>query len=1016
MFVRDWIEKLKDPTRDPYERRFRVFAPVGIATVLVWVIVISIIDYNPVRLFFFLLMLSLYALTVLLTVRTGHIQWGAAICALGMELILMPYCFLQEGGVSGGAFNYAVSAMVFILMSVKGRLRTVLIAVDVLAVTGCFLLSYRHAELFYVPPDHVVMVNAYTEMIIACILAFAAIMFQLYMFRQERTLMEKQNREIEDLNRSQNRFFSSMSHEIRTPINTIIGMNELIMRDRTLSDDGAEKARSVDNASKMLLALINDILDLSKMESGKMDIVPVEYDVADMLSDVTGMISGRAADKGLQFRVDVDEALPSRLYGDEVRVKQVLVNLLNNAVKYTKQGSVTMSVQGDRTDNRKLMLVARIEDTGIGIKKEAIPYLFEAFKRVDETKNRNIEGTGLGLSIVKQITDLMGGKIGVSSIYTKGSTFTVSLPQEIADDTPVKDIGLRMQGTGSGREYYKQKFEAPDARLLIVDDNEMNLAVEKGLLGETRMTVDTALSGSLALQMTQNTVYDVIFMDHLMPEMDGIECFKQIREQEGGLNRETPVIALTANAGSENQALYAASGFNGYLLKPVNGAQLEETLLRALPESKVHLTGASTMQSDTTGFFEKLGRKKRVAVTMDSGCDLPKEWIDRYGIGVASYLIETGGGIFLDNMEIDSDGLTAYMEDSSHVAKSHPPTVAQFERLFGSALNRAQSVIHITLSASMTDSHANACEAAKSFDNVTVFDSGAISSGAGMMAVYAAFQADADRSAEEILFNLRLVKPQVHTSFVLYNGQSLVHSGRLRPSVNALLDAFLMHPVIHMREGKFRTGVTVFSSYRRQYIRKTLLRHRAVDTSLLILCYVGLTEQELSDIRTEIDKTLKFDRVVVMPASGAIAVNSGPGAFGLIYRTLGNDRETGKPLFTSLPEMEREDPRIIPEEEDAFDTLIREKAETDRKGAIMLDEEQGIAACGSREAYENVKRMFAENAAEKTAEIERFFAEEDWENYTIRVHALKSGARLIGATALSKLAERLEACGNAAKG
>ena len=1030
---KDWVQKLKDPTRDAYERRYRLFAMIGISMIAFWAVIISVFDYQPQRTALYAVTVALFVPMMVTALKTGKIQRIAVMSSVFMVFVVTPVIFFLDGGITAGSAGYAAMTLFFIMTTVSGKLQRVLAAVDLIVITACFLVAYYYPELVRPLENDAAYINAYVSIAIIMVIVYFIFQFQLYMFRQERDILDAQKQEIEDLNRSQNRFFSSMSHEIRTPINTIIGMNELIMRDRTLSYKGVEQSRAIDRASKMLLALINDILDVSKMESGKMDIVPVEYDVANILFEVTGMIGERAAEKGLQFHVNVDEALPQRLYGDEVRIKQVLVNLLNNAVKYTKQGSVTMSVQGDRLDDNRIMMVARVEDTGMGIKKEAIPHLFEAFKRVDEEKNRNIEGTGLGLSIVKQIMDLMGGEIGVSSVYTKGSTFTISLPQTIVDSTPVGEIDLRLRKTDKTREYYKQTFEAPDAKLLIVDDNEMNLIVERGLLAETKMTIDTALSGELALKKTQETAYDVIFMDHLMPEMDGIECLKQIRSQEGGLNRETPVIALTANAGSENQALYASSGFNGYLLKPVSGAQLEETLLRILPEGRFRLTGTVTTQAETDSVFGKLGRKKRVMITMDSGCDLPKEWTDRFDIGIASSLIETDHGIFRDNSEIDSNELMRYLEDKSHHARSHPPTVAQYERLFGAALSTAQSVIHITLTGDVSNGSENAREAAKSFDNVTVYDSGSISSGAGMMAVYAAHQAAADRSAEEILFNLRLVKPQIHASFVLESGAFLVQGGRLNPTLNAFLNAFLLHPVLRTDGAGTRIRFFSLSTYRRRYIRNALLRYRAVDTSLLFLCHVGLSEQELREVRAEIDRAVKFERIVVLPASGAIAVNCGPGSLGLVFRTYGNDRETGRPLFRFLPEDEKaEAAAAVPEEEEWEDlpwqqevsvedaeaavvqTGLQTAQETAPEDAFVLDEAAGIRNCGSKEAYEGVKKMFAESAMEKAAEIERYFEEEDWENYTIKVHALKSSALLIGATALSERAAHLEAMGNGA--
>ena len=299
------------------------------------------------------------------------------------------------------------------------------------------------------------------------------------------------------------------------------------------------------------------------------------------------MIWIKARQKGLDFRLHVDSSIPSMLCGDEVRIKQVLINLLNNAVKYTSEGSVTLSIRCERLTLNRVRVWYSVEDTGLGVKKENIPYIFNAFKRVDEEKNRHIEGTGLGLSIVHQLVELMGGEISVNSVYTKGSTFLVMLEQDIVDDHELGTFTLTSRAKARDGEHYKQSFEAPQAHILVVDDNDMNLKVVRKLLSETKVQIDTASSGAECLSLTQNIHYDAILMDHLMPEMDGIECLHALRTQPGGLCQDVPVIALTANAGSNNQLIYRKEGFSGYLAKPVSGALLEASVLSILPKELV---------------------------------------------------------------------------------------------------------------------------------------------------------------------------------------------------------------------------------------------------------------------------------------------------------------------------------------------------------------------------------------------------------------------------------------------
>jgi CheY-like chemotaxis protein/nitrogen-specific signal transduction histidine kinase/HPt (histidine-containing phosphotransfer) domain-containing protein len=411
-------------------------------------------------------------------------------------------------------------------------------------------------------------------------LVYAVVYIMTKIFQWENARAVEQAKQIEELNKAQSRFFSSMSHEIRTPINTIIGLNEMILRE-DISDEVADDARNVRSASKILLSLINDILDMSKIESGKMDIVIQPYDVGAMFSDIVNMIWIRASEKGLKFSIDVDPSLPSSLVSDEVRIKQILINLLNNAVKYTEEGSVTLSIHCNKTGPNKVLVTYSVEDTGIGIRKESIPMLFDAFRREDQKHTRYIEGTGLGLSIVKQLADLLGGDVSVNSIYTKGSTFVFTLEQEIADERALgKYEPARFKG--AKKHEYHQTFEAPSAKVLLVDDNTANLMVATKLLRDTKVQVSAAESGTEALRLTAEEHFNVILMDHMMPDMDGVETLHKMKADRLGLNYETPVIMLTANAIYGVKEEYIKEGFTDYISKPLRGDILEEMIRKYL--------------------------------------------------------------------------------------------------------------------------------------------------------------------------------------------------------------------------------------------------------------------------------------------------------------------------------------------------------------------------------------------------------------------------------------------------
>ena len=394
---------------------------------------------------------------------------------------------------------------------------------------------------------------------------------------------EKAKDEAVRANEAKSLFLSNMSHEIRTPINAVLGMNEMILRE-CADKQILSYAANIRSSGKTLLFLINDILDMSKIESGKMEIVRVEYEPENMMMDLWNVIFLRAQEKGLSIRFSLDETLPRVLYGDDVRIKQIVTNLLTNAVKYTPQGGIEMTAAYERAEDGMIRLIISVKDTGMGIRKEDMGKLFESFQRLDEEKNRNIEGTGLGMNITMSLLKLMDGDMKVESEYGKGSVFTVTIPQRIVCDEPTGDfesIRKRREETLSKKQ---QSFEAPEARVLVVDDNSMNLTVFQSLLKRTKMQITTADSGKRCLELVKQEPYHIIFMDHMMPEMDGIETLHELRKLSDSPNQDTPVIILTANALSGAKEGYLKEGFADFLTKPIDGDLLEFTVRKYLPQ------------------------------------------------------------------------------------------------------------------------------------------------------------------------------------------------------------------------------------------------------------------------------------------------------------------------------------------------------------------------------------------------------------------------------------------------
>jgi len=415
---------------------------------------------------------------------------------------------------------------------------------------------------------------------------------------------KRSQQEAEAANMAKSSFLANMSHEIRTPINAILGMNEMILREEK---DPAIRgyAGNIQASGNSLLSIVSDVLDISKIESGKLEIIPVDYEVNSLISDCCNMAAGRAKAKELELLVECADNVPMKLCGDETHIRQIIMNLLTNAVKYTEKGTVKLIVSGRFTDGG-FVLKVDVSDTGIGIAEENLPQLFTQFQRFDLQRNRNIEGTGLGLSIVKRLCDLMSGTITARSVLGSGSTFTVELPQKVVDSTPCGGVNLNYSA-GAEHEYH-HSFEAPEAKILAVDDLPVNLLVIANLLKETRIKIDTAGSGRECMDKCSQQKYDLILMDHMMPEMDGVQTFEKLHGDKSSPNFETPVIMLTANALAGMREQYMDVGFADYVSKPVRGAKLEEAIRRNLPESLIKPASpeipAEAVSTEPSGFAD----------------------------------------------------------------------------------------------------------------------------------------------------------------------------------------------------------------------------------------------------------------------------------------------------------------------------------------------------------------------------------------------------------------------------
>lgn len=883
-----WVEKIAGREFSLRDRLFRLIIVVGFALSLVGFLECFIVMNIKMMAVPFACLLGGMLLGMILTFKYNKLDLAAVLVGLDIILIVFPMEFILCGGINGGASVWFALEIFYVFMMFSGKRLWALLGLSAVVDVLTYLLVFFYPEIV-VPMDsrEAVFLDSLFAVLAVGMAGGLIIKFQMYLYEEERAVVLQQKEELEKTSDSRNAFFAKISHEIRTPINTIVGLNEMILRENS-SGDTYEYARNVKSASKMLQSLVNDILDMSRIEGDRMEIYPEAYATKDMFRELVDMIRVSMHEKKLELFVEMDESLPSELLGDAGRIKQVMLNILANAVKYTNEGSVTLSVSAQKTTENQVRLKMVVADTGIGIRKEDLPNLYEAFRRVDEKSNLRTEGTGLGLSIVKQLLDLMGGEISVDSIYTKGTTFTVELNQDVVDETPIGNVPyLNAVGERDNTEY-KPLFEAPEAKILLVEDNEMNAFVLQKLLASTKVNVDVARDGEECLEKTKQKTYHIIIMDYMMPKMNGGETIRRLRVQENGLCRDTAVILMSANSLEESKRLMKGIRFDSFLEKPVDSNKLEEEILRFLPNDIIeYRKDADVYTGGETGISNVARKKrKRIYITTDCACDLPETILKQHDIKMMYLYIKTEQGRFADTREIDSDNLLHYMSGSGSSATADSVSVEEFETFFADALTEADQVIYISLAKNSGRTYHVAKAAAESFDHVQVLDAGHISGGQGMVVIYAARLAEEGYSSSEICEKVERMKGHVVSKFLLPSADIFCEKGFGGNLLAKGCRVLNLHPVVATVKSRIRAvgffGGNLELAWK-LFLHTHKYRKKRIHPGLVIVTHVSCSVKEQEYILSEVRKFLPFEEVILQKASFTNACNAGVRTIGISY-------------------------------------------------------------------------------------------------------------------------------------
>lgn len=868
---------------DLKERLFRIILVVGTvavgAAILQGLTLVNALSLMTIYTVMFIAFVSAF----ILTFKFHNIELSSTILGIALIFIALPYIFLKGGGVNSGAGLWMCLGIFYVFIMFSGKKLWVFLIITLLIDLSCYVVAYQFPEMVVelATPFEKTFDSVFAVIVVGITVGII-MKFQLKVFERERMITEQQQEELKSMSKSKDVFFASMSHEIRTPINSIIGLNELILRENP-SQEVQGYAKNIQNASKVLLSLVNDILDLSQLEIQKMELAETEYSVKDMLHEVIDLMQVRMMEKGLSFGVEIDNNIPAKLYGDDRRIKQIVLNLLTNAVKYTESGTVTLSCTSEKIDENTTNLKLSVADTGIGIRKEELEYLFDAFRRADVERNRRVEGTGLGLPITKHLLDLMGGNISVDSIYTQGSVFMVDIPQKVIDDAPVGAFKV-ITTEEKNENYYSKLFEAPEARVLIVDDDDLNLIITTKLLQDTKMSIDVARNPEECLKKTKKRYYNLILMDYMMPEMNGGNLLAEIRKQENGLCRESDVVLLSANVLVDKQNDYIQMGFDGLLEKPIDAKRLEEEVLRHIPEDLVEYRRDKVTTGQEEYFVSRLSKKrKKIYITSDGICDLPKNMLEELDIRIIDMYIKTNHGRFRDSNEIDVNNLERYLSNPENAAIGLSPTVEDYEKFFAEVLMEAEEVIYLAFAGGMGRGVENAHEAAKGFAHVHVVDSGHISSGQALVVMHAAELAKQGAPLKKILDEIAKVKNKIRCSYILPDTKIFYQRGYTSKVTSEIFDKFQMHPILRTHDSKltiigFRTGR--LEKEWRKFFRFNLRHINRINDKIIFIVHTGCSVKQQEMILEEVNRCMKFKKVIFVQASSASACNAGLNSVG----------------------------------------------------------------------------------------------------------------------------------------
>ena len=889
-FIQRLIHLKKDTQDiDIRERLFRMLLMVGSVICILGILEGFIIGYET-SMYSILSFLALgLAVCLVLTFGYRKDRIAAVVMAVVLCGCVFPAIMLAGGGVGSGSAMWAIIGIFFIFTTFSGPLMYFLLTLAILVNGGTYLWMYYYPDsVLYLDGRNMNFYDSFFSQTMIGIALGVASHFALKLYDEERAIRNEQRIQLEKMSKAKNQFFANMSHELRSPINTIIGLNEVILREENLSAETRENAENVKRAGENLLMLVNDILDISQMESAQMEIFPDFYDTKEFIKDIIDSMAVQMKEKGLEFLLDIDDSLPTRLYGDAKRIKQVVINLLTNAVKYTKEGSVTLAVKAERVAEDEILLSVTVSDTGIGIKKENLEHLYDTFHRINDENVSRIEGTGLGLPICKNLMDLMGGKISVDSIYTKGSIFTISLRQYVADETFIGHVDFSSPMDNISNTRYTHAFEAPEASILVVDDAEMNLLVVEKLLSKTKVRIDFARSGRECLEKTKQKYYNLILMDYMMPGLNGASTLQAVRKQDNGLCKDSPVVVLSANVETESSRIAKEFGFDGFLTKPIDSKILEELVLSFLPEDIIEYRRDVILEKQIENTIEMIrtNRRKKIRITADCFCDLSDSQLEKYDIRLIYTYIETDEGRFKDRQEINVNNLSTYFKKHGVMTTAVAATVEDYEKFFADNLAEADDVIHLSLASHLGQSHGHALKAAEGFDHVHVIDSKQVSAGMGLVVLTAAKLAQDYYELEEIIQKMQYYIGKIESQFILPAARLFRHKGYVNRYLQVICDGFGLHPVVGMKNSRFKVrgfyrGNLVAA--RRRFVKFYLGKHRRISNEVIFITHAGCSFKETENLRETVESCREFEKIILQECAVSNACIAGLGTVGIGY-------------------------------------------------------------------------------------------------------------------------------------